>query len=87
MMQQQSAVVHTAHRDVQAGPDHWTITTGGSDRPFTTLLTRGGTTRVSRNVSHALRGNPTALAVVAAIEHYTQLKSVYVAMGPIDAPY
>ena len=23
----------------------------------------------------------------AAIEHYTQLKSVYVAMGPIDAPY
>ena len=24
---------------------------------------------------------------LAAIEHYTQLKSVYVAMGPIDAPY
>jgi betaine-aldehyde dehydrogenase len=23
----------------------------------------------------------------AAIEHYTQLKSVYVAMEPIDAPY
>jgi betaine-aldehyde dehydrogenase len=23
----------------------------------------------------------------AAIEHYTQLKSVYVAMGDIDAPY
>ena len=23
----------------------------------------------------------------AAIEHYTQLKSVYVAMGNIDAPY
>jgi betaine-aldehyde dehydrogenase len=23
----------------------------------------------------------------AAIEHYSQIKSVYVAMGPVDAPY
>jgi betaine-aldehyde dehydrogenase len=23
----------------------------------------------------------------AALEHYTQLKSVYVAMGDVDAPY
>jgi betaine-aldehyde dehydrogenase len=23
----------------------------------------------------------------AAIEHYSQLKSVYVAMGPVDAPF
>ena len=23
----------------------------------------------------------------AAIEHYTQLKSVYVATGPVDSPY
>ncbi len=23
----------------------------------------------------------------AAVEHYTQIKSVYVGMGPVDAPY
>ncbi|HHX89558.1 MAG TPA: aldehyde dehydrogenase family protein, partial [Paracoccus sp.] len=23
----------------------------------------------------------------AAVEHYTQIKSVYLGMGPVDAPY
>ena len=46
------------------------------------MLTRVGDEHMGRYVRKNLAENGKA-----AIEHYTQLKSVYVNLGPVDSPY